>query len=112
MEGRGAAGKARASGHSLRENAAWNRREQRDQQQAAHLVCLKRRRELEDYATIIVLLLGGDEVEIGERDFARVSGREVEERGADDGVVSYFKRVAILENEDSWILSGLDRKSV
>src|ERR1051326_7875226 len=107
MEGRGTTGKARASGHSLRENAARNGGEQRDQQQAAHLVCLQRRRELEDYAAIIVLLLGGDQVEIGERDFARVSGREIEERGADDGVVPYFKRVAIFKNEDSWILSGL-----
>ena len=63
-------------------------------------VRLERGRELEDYAAIVVLFLRGLEVEIGESDLARVAGSQVKERCADDGVISDFEFVAVLENQN------------
>ena len=59
---------------------------------------LQRRWELEGYAAVVVLFLGGVEVEIGECDFARVAGRHIEECCADYGVVSNFEFVAVFED--------------
>jgi hypothetical protein len=55
---------------------------------------------LEDDSTLVVLLGGGVEVEIGQRDSSGVTGGEVEERGADDRIVSDFKLVAVFEDEE------------
>ena len=54
---------------------------------------------MKDDAAIVVLLAGGFEIEVGYGDAARVSGRQVEERCADDGVVSNFQFVTVSEDE-------------
>ena len=50
-------------------------------------------------AAIVVLLACGCEIEVGERDSARVSRRQVKERRADDGVISDFELVTVFEDE-------------
>ena len=61
---------------------------------------LHRRRDLEDYAAIFVLLLSGIEIEIGKGDLARVAGRQIEKRCADDGIVSDLEFMAVFENQN------------
>ena len=69
------------------------------ERRAAFSVGLRRWWELEGDAVGVVLVLGGREVEVGEGDFAGVSGGEIEQGCADDGVVSDFDGVAVFEDE-------------
>ena len=55
-------------------------------------------------AAIVVLFAGGIEIEVGERDSARVAEREIKEGCADDGVVSELDLAAVLEHEDGRFL--------
>jgi hypothetical protein len=61
---------------------------------------LQRRWELEGYAAVVVLFLGGIEIEIGESDLARVAGRHIEQSGTDDRIVSDFEFVSVFEDEN------------
>ena len=55
-------------------------------------------------AAIFILLARGFQIEIGKGNFASVSGRQIKESLADDGVISDFQLVSILEYEDGWLL--------
>src|ERR1700722_2962758 len=76
------------------------------------LIGLPRLGKLESDAAGIVLALGGLEVEVGEGDFAGVSGGEIEEGCADDGVVSDFESVTVLEDQRGGGGGGLGRGGI
>jgi hypothetical protein len=54
---------------------------------------------LEGYAALVVLPSGGLEIQIHDGDLAAVSGREVEQRGAKNGVIGYFDCATVFEDE-------------
>jgi hypothetical protein len=57
--------------------------------------------QLECYAALVVLLAGRVEIEIGDQDPAAVSGSEIEQCRALDGVVPDFHSPAVFEHEKS-----------
>src|ERR1700726_1649894 len=63
------------------------------------LVRLRIWRNLKRDAAIFVLLAGGFEIEVGERNFVNAAGRQIKEGLALDGVVSKFHLVTILEDQ-------------
>src|SRR5437868_6166777 len=63
------------------------------------LVCLNRLRQLERYAALVVLFASGLEVQIPDCEFVTVSGREVEQRLAEDGVIRDLQRASVFENQ-------------
>jgi len=66
-------------------------------------ICVSGRGQLEADAVFVVQPLRGVEIEIGERDFARVPRRHIVESLTYDRVVSDFKLVAVFEDEGGWI---------
>ena len=70
--------------------------------------------EFKDDASIIILLAGGVEIEFRQRDLTRVTGREIEERGVEDRVVSDFELVSVFEDQKSGLKRsfGLGRRFV
>ena len=74
---------------------------------SALLIRLRGRRELETHAAVVVLFAGRVEIEIGDGHLAGVSGRQIEESVADDGVVFKFDFATVFENEQSGYLGRL-----
>src|SRR4029077_8892430 len=63
------------------------------------LICLNRLWQLERYAALVVLLTRSLHVQIPDGEFVPVSGREVEKRLAEDGVIRDLHRASVLENQ-------------
>src|SRR5437764_134066 len=59
---------------------------------------LRGRRNLEGDAAVVILLAGGFQIEIGQRNLPRVAASQIHQRRTDDGVVPDLDRVAILKN--------------
>ena len=63
------------------------------------LIGLCIRWELEGDAAVVVLFFRGGEVELGESDSAGMTGSEVIESLADDGVVGHLRHMAVFKHE-------------
>src|SRR6202162_2915526 len=73
-------------------------------QRLYRLVRLRIWRNLERDAAIFVLLSGGLEIEVGQRNFVNAAGCQIKECLALDSVVSNFHLVTILEDQHDWFL--------
>src|ERR1700688_784502 len=68
-------------------------------QRLCRLVRLRIWRNLKRDAAIFVLLAGGIEIEVGQRNLVNTAGRQIKESLVLDGVVSSFHLVTILEDQ-------------
>src|ERR1700735_4564907 len=73
------------------------------------LVGLRGYGQPEDDSVIVVLLLSGGEIEIGQRNFAGMSGCQIEKRFANDRVVDDFNFASVFEDEKRGLLRRLGR---
>jgi hypothetical protein len=64
-------------------------------------------RNLKRDAAIFVLLTGGLEIQVGQRNFVNAAGRQVKECLALYSVVSNLHLVTILEDQYDWFLRGI-----
>ena len=76
------------------------------------LVGLRVWRQLEGDAAIIVQLLRGVNIEIGECDLPGMAGRQIKKSLANDGIVSDFELATVFEHEHSRILRRLRRRRI